>query len=143
MPPQLGDLFGQRSRLYVLLVEDDRDTREVLTLILEGEGFTVTQASDGLDALDRLGELRRTDPEAPYAIVLDYMMPRLSGAEFRQRQMADPQLAAVPVILVSAVAELARRAQALRPFAVLQKPVDPDELSDTVRRACEEYLAAR
>ncbi len=125
---------------HVLLVEDDTDTREVLRLILESDGMTVTPAHDGLHALERLEEIHRRDPTTPCAIVLDYMMPRLSGAQFRARQLANPETADVPVIVVSAVSDLAARAAILRPFAVLQKPIDPDELTALVRQASQEYL---
>ena len=129
------------SGLHVLLVEDDDDTREVLRLILESDGIAVTQAQDGLDALVRIEELREREPSAPYAIVLDYMMPRFSGAQFRERQLANPAIADVPVVLVSAVSDLPARAAALRPFAVLQKPIEPDRLTTIVRQACETYLS--
>ena len=135
-------MTSQRA-LHVLLVEDDDDTREVLRLILESEGMCVTPAQDGLDALVRIEELRRRDPGAPYAIVLDYMMPRFSGAQFRERQLANPAIAGVPVILVSAVCDLPSHAATLHPFAVLQKPVDPDELTTIVREACEAFLSGR
>ena len=68
------------ARPHVLLVEDDTDTREVLRLILESDGMTVTPANDGLEALERLEEIHRRDPLTPCAIVLDYMMPRFSEA---------------------------------------------------------------
>jgi CheY-like chemotaxis protein len=129
--------------LQVLLVEDDDDTREVLRLILESDGMSVTPAQDGLDALLRIEELREVNPSAPYAIVLDYMMPRFSGAQFRERQLANPAIAGVPVILVSAVSDLPLHAAALHPFAVLQKPIDPDELTAVVRHACEMYLSGK
>jgi CheY-like chemotaxis protein len=132
-----------RGGLHVLLVEDDEDTREVLRLILESDGMCVTPAQDGLDALVQIEELRGRDAGAPYAIVLDYMMPRFSGAQFRERQLANPAIADVPVILVSAVSDLPSQAAALHPFAVLQKPIDPDELTAVVREACEAFLSRR
>jgi CheY-like chemotaxis protein len=127
--------------MNVLLVEDDEDTREVLRLILESDGIEVAVARDGLDALNRIGQLRRQDPRSPSAIVLDYMMPRCSGPQFRQRQLADPDIADVPVIIVSAVADLSSRAALLKPFAMLQKPIDPDQLTSVVREACNAYRA--
>jgi two-component system phosphate regulon response regulator PhoB len=130
-------------RPHVLLVEDDTDTREVLRLILESDGMTVTPANDGLEALERLEEIHRRDPLTPCAIVLDYMMPRFSGAQFRERQLTNPETADVPVILVSAMSDLEARAASLDPFAILQKPIDPDELTELVRRASENYLSRR
>jgi two-component system, OmpR family, phosphate regulon response regulator PhoB len=129
-------------RPHVLVVEDDADTREVLRLILESDGMDVTPAQDGLDALERLDEIHRRDPLTPCAIVLDYMMPRFGGAQFRARQLTNPETADVPVILVSAISDLQSRAEALHPFATLQKPVDPDELTTLVRQASEDYLSS-
>ena len=126
-------------RVKVLLVEDDEDTREVLRLILESDGIEVAVARDGLDALNRIGQLREQDPRSPSVIVLDYMMPRCSGPQFRQRQLADPEIADVPVILVSAVSDLSSRAALLKPFAMLQKPIDPNRLTSVVREACDAY----
>jgi len=128
------------ARPHVLLVEDDPDTREVLRLILEADGLDVTAAQDGLDALVRLEEIHQHDRLTPCAIVLDYMMPRFSGAQFRDQQLANPEIADVPVILVSAVPDLEAHSKAMHPFAVLQKPVDPDQLTATVRRASLDYL---
>ena len=131
------------ARPHVLLVEDDTDTREVLRLILEADGMTVTPAQDGLDALIRLEEIHRQDPLTPCAIVLDYMMPRFSGAQFRARQLANPETSEVPVILVSAMPDLEAHAESMHPFAVLQKPIDPDQLTSLVREASVEYLSRR
>src|SRR5688572_33141574 len=80
------DVLGTR----VMVVEDDRDTREVVKLILEMEGIAVIEASDGLDALEQLHRLRSHDPHVPCVVVLDLMMPRCSGPEFRKRQLGDP-----------------------------------------------------
>jgi CheY-like chemotaxis protein len=130
---------SSRPPVQVLLVEDDEDTREVLRLILESDGIEVAVARDGIDALNRIVQLREQDPRSPSVIVLDYMMPRCSGPQFRQRQLADPEIADVPVILVSAVSDLSSRAALLKPFAMLQKPIDPDQLTSIVRQACEAY----
>jgi CheY-like chemotaxis protein len=128
---------------HVLLVDDDADTREVLRLILESDGFAVTAAFDGLDALEQLATIHSRDHRTPCAIVLDYMMPRFSGAQFRARQLANPDIADVPVILVSATSDLEFRAAALRPFAVLQKPVNPDFLTSVVHQAVDLYLSGK
>jgi two-component system alkaline phosphatase synthesis response regulator PhoP len=119
-----------------MVVEDDRDTREVLKLILELEGMGVTEAADGFEALDRLHQLREHDPHQPCVIVLDIMMPRCSGSEFRKRQLDDPLIADVPVIVLSAIADQLR-VDELHAFAKVAKPFDPDQLVSVVRRACD------
>jgi two-component system alkaline phosphatase synthesis response regulator PhoP len=119
-----------------MVVEDDRDTREVVKLILELDGIGVTEAADGFEALDRLHALREADPHLPCAIVLDIMMPRCSGPEFRRRQLQDPLIADVPVIVLSAIADQ-MRIEDLAPYAKVSKPFDPDQLVRVVRRACE------
>ena len=118
-----------------MVVEDDRDTREVLKLILELEGMAVTEAADGCEALDRLHDLRQDDPDRPCVIVLDIMMPRCSGPEFRRRQLGDPLIADVPIVVLSAIADQVYLDE-LGAFAKVSKPFDPAQLVDVVRRAC-------
>ena len=120
---------------HVMVVEDDKDTREVVRLILEMEGMDVTEAADGFEALERLHQLREAYPHRPCAIVLDIMMPRCSGAEFRKRQLDDPLIANVPIIVLSAIADQLR-VDDLHPFAKVPKPFDPDQLVNVIRRAC-------
>ena len=120
---------------HVMVVEDDRDTREVVKLILEMEGMGVSEASDGCEALERLHTLRASNPSCPCVIVLDIMMPRCSGPEFRRRQLGDPLIADVPIIVLSAVADQLPTDD-LDAFARIAKPFDPDQLVRVVRRAC-------
>jgi CheY-like chemotaxis protein len=131
-----GGLFQVSTQAQVLVVEDDRDTREVLKLILEMEGLDVIEAADGQEALESLHRLRVGPVLNPCVVVLDIMMPRCSGPEFRQRQLADPLLADIPVIVLSAVADQ-MRIEELGAFARISKPFDPDDLVDAVRRACD------
>ena len=128
-------MTADEGRARVMVVEDDRDTREVVKLILELDGLGVIEAADGFEALDRLHQLRARDPERPCAIVLDIMMPRCSGPEFRRRQLDDPLIADVPVIVLSAVADQTTFDD-LDAFAKVPKPFDPDQLVRVVRRAC-------
>ena len=120
---------------HVMVVEDDKDTREVVKLILELEGMGVTEASDGFEALERLHTLREVYPHRPCAVVLDIMMPRCSGAEFRRRQLNDPLIADVPIIVLSAIADQLRLDE-LHAFAQVAKPFDPEQLVSVVRQAC-------
>ena len=129
-------MTGTAAPTHVMVVEDDRDTREVVRLILEMGGIAVTEASDGFEALDRLHKLRAENPLLPCAIVLDIMMPRCSGTEFRRRQLEDPLISDVPVIVLSAIADQ-MRFDDLEAYANVAKPFDPDQLVRVVREACQ------
>jgi CheY-like chemotaxis protein len=113
----------------VLVVEDDPGTRAALTLCLEGRGYRVTTAADGSEALDRL---RQGGP--PDLILLDLVLPRVDGRQFRERQRLDPALAAVPVVVVSGTSDVPVAAADLDAAAYLVKPVEPSRLLAEVRR---------
>jgi CheY-like chemotaxis protein len=114
----------------VLVVDDDAVIRQLIVINLEMEGFEVFTAEDGLDAIDRVKELK------PDVVTLDIMMPRLDGWETAARLNADPETAGVKVVLLSARAQEAdlRKGHGLGVDAYLTKPFDPDELIETVRR---------
>ncbi len=82
----------------VLIIEDDPDTCACLAVALTLEGYDVSQAQDGREGLREAGENR------PDLILLDLMMPRMNGWQFRAAQKRDPTLADIPVIITSAVA---------------------------------------
>jgi len=85
----------------ILLVEDDPDVRDSLQDILEDEGFDVVPASNGKQAIDFL---TLNDPPGADLVILDLLMPMVSGWEVLARMSAEPRLAGVPVIVLSAVA---------------------------------------
>ena len=95
----------------ILIVEDDRETRDLLIAMLSTEGFHVVGAEDGLEALHLLRTVRRRAPDVPCLVLLDLAMPRLSGKEFRRAQLADPIVASVPVAVMSGAIDLEQRAQ--------------------------------
>jgi DNA-binding response OmpR family regulator len=84
----------------VLLVEDDLDIRDILQDVLEREGFDVVPAGNGKQALDFL---TMNQPARADLVILDLMMPLVSGWEVLQRMRTDPSLASIPVIVLSAV----------------------------------------
>src|SRR2546422_4673573 len=112
----------------ILLVDDDPDVRTMLTLILQGEGYEVITAADGQEALDRL-----RSPAPPCLVLLDLMLPVMDGFEFRVRQMEDPKLAPIPVIVFSGGEDVEHKVASLRVAACLSKPVDVDQLLELVR----------
>lgn len=82
---------------HILVVDDEPDLRETLQLVLEGEGYTVTVATDGRHAFELIdGGL------LPDLIVLDLMMPRMNGWEVWDRLQVTPRLAPIPVVVFTA-----------------------------------------
>jgi CheY-like chemotaxis protein len=116
----------------VLIVEDDADLREMMAQLLTLEGFRAETVANGRDALEYL---RRGD--RPEIILLDLMMPVMDGWEFRRRQRADPAVADVPVVVLSALD--ASRATDLQETAFLKKPLDFERLLQLVRRHCRQH----
>jgi CheY-like chemotaxis protein len=114
----------------VLVVEDDADIKEALVQVLEGEGLDVRAADNGLDALN---VLRAPGAPLPCVILLDLMMPVMDGWTFRTTQLADPGLAHIPVVVLTA-AGTTMGAEKVRADATLRKPVDLDTLLETLGR---------
>jgi len=114
----------------VLVVEDDEGIRESIIALLEEHGFVASGAADGRSALIALREAT----ELPGLILLDLMMPVMDGWAFRTQQLADPRLAAIPVVILSATNEPARAAHDLHVDEILQKPVDVPRLLSVVDR---------
>lgn len=112
----------------VLVVEDDEVIRSVLVELLEFEGYEVRSAVDGREALTIVDEWR------PDSIVLDLMMPRMDGWQFREEQRKRPEIRDVPVIVLSAGRHLPSRVAALEPAAVIEKPFDVEVVLQALKR---------
>lgn len=111
----------------ILIVEDDRDIRDVLAEILAEEGYRVLVAEDGLEGLKRLSEGPR-----PQLILLDLMMPRMDGYQFREEQRKNPSWAGIPLVLLTAGVESSDKITALGALDVVRKPVKIDFLLDLI-----------
>jgi CheY-like chemotaxis protein len=108
----------------VLIVEDDRDTREMYANFFQGLGCATFTAGDGREALRSAGAF------APDVIVLDLALPELDGWEVARRFRADPRMRWARIVAVSGHAELSARMRALSAGADLfvPKPVTPADL---------------
>jgi CheY-like chemotaxis protein len=115
----------------VLVVEDDEGLREMMAQLLTLEGFETATVANGKEALAYLHGSSR-----PEVILLDLMMPVMDGWEFRRHQQADPDLAGVPVIVLSALDQA--RAAGVDASAFLKKPLDFDRLLELVRQYCQD-----
>jgi CheY-like chemotaxis protein len=121
-----------RSACHILIVDDDSAIREALTEILEDEGYQISIAPHGAAALEYL----RQTPQRPNLILLDLMMPVMSGWEFRAEQQRDPDLAGIPVIVLSADRSLQVRSGAVPADAYVAKPVDLDPFLKLIGSYC-------
>jgi CheY-like chemotaxis protein len=89
---------SQRNEKHILLVEDSEDLRFLLQSFLESENYHVETAENGRVALAILGKLEKK----PGLILLDMMMPVMDGFSFRQEQLKRPELAEIPVYVMTA-----------------------------------------
>jgi CheY-like chemotaxis protein len=112
----------------IMVVEDDAETRELIAEILREDGYTVQTAANGAEAL---AALRATLPR-PDIILLDLMMPVMSGWQFLDERAADEALARIPVVVLSA--DPTRQLASSRGIvAVVGKPFDLPRLLTLVR----------
>ncbi|MBC7693634.1 MAG: response regulator [Methylotenera sp.] len=114
----------------VMVVDDDDAIREAVKEILEMEGYEVTTARNGAEALDLLN---RSPP--PCVILLDLMMPVLNGWQFLEAKKKTAAIVALPVVVVSAVADH-QREKDHGATQIVRKPPDVDSLLKIVEHYC-------
>jgi CheY-like chemotaxis protein len=118
----------------LLIVDDDDDVRGTLAELLGDEGYPVLEARNGAEALARL----RAPGPAPALILLDMMMPVMDGRTFRLAQLADPALAGIPVVILSADMAMHVKAADLLASAILRKPIGLAQLLAVAAQYCGE-----
>jgi two-component system, NtrC family, response regulator AtoC len=118
-----------------LVVDDEVNLREGLVELIAGEGFRVTQASDGTEAI----ELLRNDGLHPDVIFLDLRMPRLDGLSVL-KVIQEEKLSCGPIIVISAFGDSSKMIEAMRrgAYDYITKPLDLDEVVSTLHRAAEQ-----
>jgi signal transduction histidine kinase/DNA-binding response OmpR family regulator len=120
---------GAGAGRQVLVVDDDATVRELMSRHLARSGFEVATASGGLEALSLARSLQ------PAAITLDVMMPDVDGWTVLAALKGDPELAGIPVILVT-IEEDRQRGYALGATDYMVKPIERQRLIDTLRGLC-------
>ena len=119
LPPPVS---GGPARARVLVIDDDQTVHAALAKLLSGETYNVTGISSDEHALARVREFR------PDIIILDTLQPELHGWNLMAQFKADPQLAAIPVILLTMVDDAHTAGTALGASDFLIKPIDPEKL---------------
>ncbi|HVW26978.1 MAG TPA: response regulator [Polyangiaceae bacterium] len=125
----MARIVVQRDRGVVLVVDDDEDYRTIVRRILERERYFVLEARDGYDALDLL---RSEAGPAIRLIILDLVMPAMSGWDVVQELRRDPALSRVPVLVTSAMPVHGDASGIGATIPSLGKPVDEERLLSAV-----------
>jgi len=116
----------------VLVVEDDHDVREAIAEVLADSRYVTLHAANGAEALQRL----RSAVVRPCVILLDVMMPTMDGWQFRAEQQRDPSVKDIPVVVLSAHADVGDTAAKMAAAGYLTKPVALENLLHVVDRFC-------
>jgi len=116
----------------VLVVEDDLEIRETLVEVLEDFGVHALSACNGQEALETLRDATRR----PCLILLDLMMPVMDGRAFREAQLKYPELREIPVVLLSAYADLEAISVKMGVKRVIHKPLRLHDLRSSVEEFC-------
>jgi CheY-like chemotaxis protein len=120
----------------IMVVDDDADLRETIVEVLRDNAYRVVGASNGQEALDLL----HSSTERPCIILLDLMMPVMDGKTFYNELMKEPpELSTIPIIVLSAHADLDAMLVEVSVAAKLRKPVDIVPLLELVDRQCREH----
>ena len=113
----------------VLVVDDDAPIRLLCRVNLEAEGMEVLEAADGADGLEKA---RSAQPDV---VLLDVMLPKLDGWRVAEALLEDPQTGEIPIVFLTARAELRDQARGLEIGGIdyITKPFNPVELADLIR----------
>jgi two-component system chemotaxis response regulator CheY len=118
--------------MTILVIEDESAIREMLVQTLEEEGFAAVSAADGMEALNYL----QRSSGRPCVILLDLMMPRMNGWQFREIQQDHPEIGSIPVVVLSARPDVRAHHTEIAVDAYLPKPVNFELLMKIIRRYC-------
>ena len=123
----------------ILIAEDERDIRELVSLSLQFGGYTVVQAANGAEAVEQ------AQKELPDLILMDVRMPKMTGYDACRRIKAIPELRDIPVVFVSAKGQESEIQTGLEAGAeeYILKPFAPDELIKQVQAVLDRVVARR
>lgn len=123
--------------MRILVVDDDKTTRKILSLYLKGKGYEVVTAENGLDALEKMGT------DNINLVVTDMNMPFMDGIELTKTLKSDASWGHVPILMVTTEAddEEKKRAAAAGVDDYLVKPANADQITASVRKILKKMFA--
>lgn len=124
--------------MKILVVDDDKTTRKLLSLFLKGKGYEVVTAENGLDALEKLGT------ENINLIVTDMNMPYMDGIELTKNLRSDPTWSAMPIIMVTTEADNDEMRKAVEAGTddYLVKPANADQINDSIKKILKKIFSS-
>ena len=116
--------------MKILIVDDDKTTRKLLSLYLKGKGYEIVTAENGLDAMEKLGM------DNINLIVSDMNMPYMDGIELTKTLKTDPAWKHIPIIMVTTEADEDEKVKDLEAGVddYLVKPTDADQITDSIKK---------
>jgi response regulator RpfG family c-di-GMP phosphodiesterase len=130
-PAMVIPLPDDKPQSLILVIDDDRATRAMLTTMLTLQGYAVRSARGGAEGLKLLQE------HPPQLVLLDLKMPHMNGAEFRAaQQRLAPDLARIPIVIISGVPGAESERERLRAVDFIAKPINDSALLEAVRAVC-------
>ncbi|MFO0752712.1 MAG: response regulator [Thermodesulfovibrionales bacterium] len=123
--------------MRLLIVDDDKTTRKILSLYLKGKGYEVVTAENGLDAMEKLGT------ENINMVVTDMNMPYMDGIELTKTLRADPSWQSIPIIMITTEADEDERKKAADAGVddYLVKPANADQISESIKKILKKIFA--
>jgi two-component system chemotaxis response regulator CheY len=116
--------------MKILVVDDDKTTRKLLSLYLKGKGYEVVTAENGLDAMEKVGT------ENINFILTDMNMPYMDGIEMTKNLKSDPALNSIPVVMVTTEADEDEKRRAFEAGVddYLVKPTNADQINESIKK---------
>jgi len=122
--------FSEEDIMKVLIVDDDKTTRKMISLILKSKGYEVVTAENGIEALQKLG-LERIN-----LILTDMNMPYMDGIEFIKQVRANPDIANIPIVMITTEADEDEKRRAFEAGVddYLVKPTNAEQISESMKK---------
>jgi len=118
----------------IMIVDDEKDVLFLLKVIMEKEGYEVIEASNGMEAYEKLTD--SINPVKPDVILLDIMMPEMDGYTLQTKLQQTDELKRIPIIILTAKGQTKDLFQmSSNVYSFLEKPFDPQNLIKTVKGA--------
>ncbi len=117
-------MLNEKKIKRILLVDDEVNFAQLLGGLLHMDGFEVTVAHDGQEALEKLATF------TPDAIISDVVMPRVDGFEMFKQVKANEKTASIPFLFITGYqdSQMLKKARAIGAFGILQKPIDIEQI---------------